>query len=133
MVNDTTLRLMLVLKMINGWDTVTIDVECAFLNASLDEDVYVNIPQGYHHCMESNHEQNKVLKLKKALYGLKQASRAFFLDLYHTLEVDLNIPGCYCDACAFHKPGVIVGIYVEDILAVGTNENIQEFKEKIQQ
>ena len=47
MVNDVTLRIMLMLKMVNSWKIVKIDVECAFLNATLDEEVYVNLPQGF--------------------------------------------------------------------------------------
>nr|GFB91991.1 retrovirus-related Pol polyprotein from transposon TNT 1-94 [Tanacetum cinerariifolium] len=48
------------------------DVKTAFLNGNLQEEVYVNQPDGF---MDSDNP-NHVYKLKKALYELKQASRA---------------------------------------------------------
>ena len=50
------------------------DVKTAFLNGSIEEEVYIEIPEGFvFHGKESN-----VHKLKKALYGLKQAPRAWY-------------------------------------------------------
>nr|GEY37405.1 hypothetical protein [Tanacetum cinerariifolium] len=50
------------------------DVEIAFLNNILREEVYISQLDG---CMDKDNP-NHVYKLKKALYGLKQASRAWF-------------------------------------------------------
>ena len=54
-----------------------LDFVTAFLNASLKEDIYINIPQGY----TENLHGHTALKLNKALYGLKQASREWWLEL----------------------------------------------------
>ncbi|RDX95085.1 hypothetical protein CR513_22434, partial [Mucuna pruriens] len=43
------------------------DVKNDFLHGDLEEEVYMEIPQGFY----SRNEKNKACKLKKALYGLK--------------------------------------------------------------
>lgn len=57
-----------------------IDVKSTFLNEELEEEVYVDQPQGF---TVAGHEV-KVYKLKKALYGLNQALTAWYsrIDTY---------------------------------------------------
>ncbi|KAL0339168.1 UNVERIFIED_CONTAM: Retrovirus-related Pol polyprotein from transposon RE2 [Sesamum angustifolium] len=50
------------------------DVKSAFLNGYIDEEIYVEQPQGF----IAKGSEEKVLRLKKALYGLKQAPRAWY-------------------------------------------------------
>ncbi|MBW0512781.1 hypothetical protein O181_052496 [Austropuccinia psidii MF-1] len=50
-----------------------LDIKSAFLNAPLEENVFLSIPQG----LELD-RQTLCLKLKKAIYGLRQAPRAWY-------------------------------------------------------
>eukprot|EP00253_Pinus_taeda_P015435 PITA_15435 len=56
------------------WSIHHMDVKSAFLNGYLEEEVYVEQPQGF----EVEGKENNVYKLKTALYGLKQAPSACF-------------------------------------------------------
>jgi Reverse transcriptase (RNA-dependent DNA polymerase) len=47
------------------------DVDMAFLNAPISEDIWVQVPKG----TELPVEDNGIYKLKKYPYGLKQAPR----------------------------------------------------------
>ena len=58
------------------------DIKSAFLNGYLEEEVYLEQPQGY----EVPGQEHKVYRLKKDLYGLKQAPSAWYsrIDSYLT-------------------------------------------------
>lgn len=47
---------------------MTFDVKTAFLNADLEEEIYMYIPEG-------NERNGFICRLNKSLYGLRQASR----------------------------------------------------------
>ena len=50
------------------------DVKTTFINGTVEQEVYVEQPEGFiFHSQESH-----VCKLKKALYGLKQAPRVWY-------------------------------------------------------
>ncbi|GKV51061.1 hypothetical protein SLEP1_g57737 [Rubroshorea leprosula] len=67
-----TVRLVIALAAQMKWKIFQFDVKSAFLNGWLEEDVYVEQPEGF--IVQGKEE--KVYKLKKALYGLKQAPKS---------------------------------------------------------
>ena len=64
-----TIKMVLALATQKSWFVYQLDVKSAFLHGELNEDVFVDQPQGF----IKRGEEHKVYKLRRALYGLKQA------------------------------------------------------------
>ncbi|KAA8490359.1 Retrovirus-related Pol polyprotein from transposon TNT 1-94 [Porphyridium purpureum] len=90
------------------------DVTTAFLNGILQEEIFMQQPDGF------DFGENKVLKLRKAIYGLKQASRAWNEALCKVLY-ETGYSALQADPCIFAKSaeGPYVLIYVDDLLVIG--------------
>lgn len=68
-----TLRVILSLVAAKDLDMAQLDIKTAFLNGELDEEIYIEQPEGY----VAEGKGNLVCRLNKCLYGLKQASRVW--------------------------------------------------------
>jgi len=109
-----------------------LDVETAFLNGVMEEEVYVRQPVGY-----ERGPHGKVCKLIKALYGLKQDSRAWYKKLVEALLAG-GFRATDADPCLFVGTGVgdvcFVLVYVDDLLlASASPEAVTRAKEYIMQ
>ena len=67
----TSIRTILSLVVVEDLHLEQLDVKMAFLHGDLEEDIYMQQPQGY----EVKVKENLVCRLKKSLYDLKQAPR----------------------------------------------------------
>lgn len=119
-VKPTTIRVVLAVAATFGWEVRQLDVNNAFLNGYLQEDVYMRQPEGFEHPQKPSH----VCKLVKALYGLKQAPRAWFDRLRLTL-LSWGFQNARSDVSLFFLRSsaltVYILVYVDDILVTGSD------------
>ena len=107
-------------------DVFHFDVEQAFVQSKVDEDVFLRLPRGY------GRLSGKVVRLNKSLYGLKQASRSWHTHLTTCLKT-LGFQQCLADACVFRlveegRVAIIVVVHVDDIFAVGLKSRCDAFE-----
>lgn len=97
------------------------DVKTAFLNGYLDEDIFIEIPEGM------SLKNDCVLKLNKSLYGLKQASRCWNRRFTEFL-VKYGFKQSQADNCVyigiFDGVKVFIIIYVDDGLIVSSSSSM---------
>ena len=96
------------------------DVKSAFLNGLLDEEIYMEQPQGF---IDPNNP-NKVCLLHKAIYGLKQDLHAWNQQ-FHGVLIGLSFMHTFSDAGVYiyyHQDvggTLIIILYVNDITLIG--------------
>jgi hypothetical protein len=92
----TSIRVIIALASILGWKLHQMDVKTTFLNGKIEQDVFVEQPDGF----VLHNKDTHVCKLRKALYGLKQAPKV----QYDRIDGFLKIMG-------FQKSDVDVNLY----------------------
>ena len=119
MVNDVTIRIMLLVKLIFKLLEKSADVETAFLYGLLRELIYMQCPEG----MVINDDE--VIKLEKTIYGLVQSARAFFARFKQVL-LKIGFEQSLADPCLFiykrDNQVVYMAVWVDDLLCHGHKE-----------
>lgn len=129
-VKPVTVRTVLTLAVTNKWCIQQLDVNNAFLNGYLEEEVYMTQPPGF-----ETADPSLVCRLHKALYGLKQAPRAWFERLKSTL-LKLGFCSSKCDPSLFtlhaNQHSTFILVYVDDIIITGSSTSlIQQLVKKL--
>jgi Reverse transcriptase (RNA-dependent DNA polymerase) len=125
----TTVRMMLCMSLHLGWATRQVDFSNAFVQATLKEEVYMQLPKGF----EKGGQNDGVLKLNRSLYGLVQAPMYWYEHLKKALE-DNGFKVSSYDPCMFFGKGMVVLCYVDDCLFFGPDlRKIDGFIEELEQ
>jgi Reverse transcriptase (RNA-dependent DNA polymerase) len=107
----STIRLLLFFVLTLGLKTRCIDFSNAFVQAKLDDPIYIHLPRGFH----STDGPNTCLRLEKSLYGIAQAPRLWFDHLKAKLESN-GFTQSTLDPCLFYSKEIILVCYVDDII-----------------
>ena len=124
----TSVRLVLALSAKLGMPVHQMDVDTAFLNAGLDEDVYIVPPDGMPVPPGCD-----CFKLQKALYGLKQAPRQWNDHINDFLTRDLHFTRLNAEPCIYFRKRngktCLIALYVDDLIISGSDmETINSVK-----
>ena len=126
-----SIRIILALCVQLGLLIHTMDVDTAFLNADLDENIWVKIPEGTRLAVGDD----GIYKLVKSLYGLKQASRCWN-NLINSYLIEKGFKRMEADPCIYikeiqvEKNGVqrtqyqLVALYVDVLIIAASTKSL---------
>ena len=104
-VKMTSIRTILSLVLAKDFHFEELDVKTAFLHGDLEEEIYMQQPQGY----EVKQMEKLVCRLKNSLYGLKQAPRKWYLKFDRFMS-EQGYTRCHSDHCIYSKGKMTVAI-----------------------
>jgi Reverse transcriptase (RNA-dependent DNA polymerase) len=126
--NEPIIRLLIVLCIVWGLDYCLLDVVTAFLHGNLDEEIFMNCPDGLIHL------DDEILLLLKSLYGLVQSARQFYL-MYVKILKQIGFVQSNADPCLLIKKSnlgiVMMIIHVDDCFTIGNRKAIDHVIEEI--
>ncbi|KAG8499625.1 hypothetical protein CXB51_006222 [Gossypium anomalum] len=121
-----TIQTVLAVAVMQGWLLRQIDVNNAFLNGNLTEDIYMEQPLGFE--VTGATGQLLVCKLKKALYGFRQAPPAWFHTLKQFFVDQLGFRASKADPSLFVRTSssdcLFFMVYVDDIVITGNSSTV---------
>jgi hypothetical protein len=126
----TSIRTIIALAAKMKWKLYQMDMKTTFLNGIIEEEVYIEQPQGF----EVEDKKSHVYRLKKALYGLKQAPRAWYgrIDSFLT---SLGFTKSKADSNLYFKimenEPIILLLYVDDLFLTREENIIAECKHRL--
>eukprot|EP00253_Pinus_taeda_P032276 PITA_32276 len=115
-VKIVSIRIVLALVALLDLELHQLDVKTAFLHGDLDEEIYMEQPEGF-----VQHRNKKfVCRLKKSLYGLKQSPRQWYKK-FDSFTLSQNYIRSEYDHCVYFKKlsncmFIILVLYVYDML-----------------
>lgn len=120
-----SLRMLIAFAMMYGLLIHQLDVDDAYLNSVLDEEIYMVLPLGY----PSTNTKGKALRLLKGLYGLKQSARIWNQKFGHAVT-EMGFRPISSDKCIYLRvvgQGLaIIALYVDDILVLTKTESLMK-------
>ncbi|KAF3634704.1 hypothetical protein FXO37_26347 [Capsicum annuum] len=128
----TLIRMLIALAVAYDLQIHQMDVKTSFLNGDLEEEIYMEQPEGF----VVLEKENKVCKLIKSLYGLKQAPKQWHAKFDQTMLAN-GFKINECDKCVYIKDTpnhqVIVCLYVDDMLITSRDiSNINAIKRMLE-
>ena len=93
------------------------DVVTAFLPGELEEEIYMEQPEGFE---VGNKDDDLVCRFRKSIYGLKQAAQVWNQRIRHFLK-SIGFDQLYSDPCVYinKTTDIIIAMWVDDVIIFG--------------
>ena len=115
-----SIRILLSIAAVLDYEIWQMDVKTAFLNGHLEENIYMQQPDGF----IQKGQEHMVCKLQRSIYGLKQASRSWNIRFDQAIK-SFGFIQNIDEPCVYKKiQGKSVAflvLYVDDILLIGND------------
>jgi len=112
-----SIRILLATAAIHGLEIHQMDVVTAFLAGELEEEIYMEQPEGFE---LGSKEDDSVCRLRKSLYGLKQAPRVWNQKIRSFLK-SIGFNQLHSDPCVYinKTTEIIIAMWVDDLIIFG--------------
>ena len=118
-----SIRILLAVAASLDYEIWQMDVKTAFLNGNLNEDIYMQQPEGF----KAKGKEHMVCKLQRSIYGLKQASRSWNIRFAQAIT-SFGFEKSPDEPCVYKRiqaqKVVFLVLYVDDILLIGNNKQV---------
>lgn len=121
-----SMRLLLGIAVEKYWVVEHLDVTNAYLNSHISCTVYMEQPELF----EEGDARNYVCKLKKSIYGLPNSSKDWNACV-DTILKKLEFKKCIKEPCVYVKGNCIIGLYVDDVIVIGSEEAVKSVKHSL--
>lgn len=122
MIKHKLLRLLLAIAVEWAWEVYQMDIRAAYLKECLKEEIFLEIP-----------DQGILDRRITNVVRLLQSGRKCNLALNEFI-ISVKLIRSHADPCVYHNVGmgILVGVYVDDLVVVVKNGVLYEFKRQIQ-
>ncbi len=121
-VKHSSIRTLLSIVAMRDYELEQLDVKTAFLHGELDEDIYMDQPEGF----VIPGKEDFVCKLKKSLYGLKQSPRQWY-KRFDSFMLSNGFKRSNYDSCVYLKTvngsAIYLLLYVDDMLIAAKDKS----------
>ena len=118
-----SIRILLAVAASLDYEIWQMDVKTAFLNGNLNEDIYMQQPEGF----KAKGKEHMVCKLQRSIYGLNQASRSWNISFDQAIT-SFGFEKSPDEPCVYKRIQaqkiVFLVLYVDDILLIGNDKQV---------
>ena len=118
----SSIRALLSIVAMRDYELEQLDVKTAFLHGELEEDIYMDQPEGF----VIPGKEHLVCKLKKSLYGLKQSPRQWY-KRFDSFMLSRGFKRSNYDSCVYLKivniSIIYLLLYVDDMLIAAKDKS----------